>query len=122
MTNPVAKIAPLTFEGLLTYGKAALRLAVFLSPIFVVAVRATMELNSKMDALAINQAAHHEALTKLTTDMELRPTMQMVGEKIEAKIDSTLMRLGIMESLAELKQGAASNREALKEIRDALRK
>ena len=112
----------MTFDGLLSYGRAALRIGAFLSPLLIVAAQAAYSLSKKMDHMTDQQTAMAVSVAKLMHDVEQRPTTTLVGEKIDAKIDAALLRLRIMESLAELRQQGAATQEALKEIQHALRK
>lgn len=111
----------LTLDGILSYTKAALRVGAFLSPLVIAAATWATSLTQKVDALGTEQKAAAISMAKLVADLEGRPTVAMVSEKIDAKINEALMRMRIMESLAELKAEFKATNATLQEVQNALR-
>ncbi len=111
-----------TLDGILSYTKAALRVGAFLSPFAIAATTWALNLTQKVDAMVSEQKATATATAKLVADIEQRPTLVQVSEKIDAKINEAMLRMRIMESLAELKAELKSTNASIVEVKNAVRR
>lgn len=102
--------------------RATLRVAAIAVPLMLPVVPWAIGLQTKLDALGAAQGQLTISVHEVSKDIRDRPTQAQVLGLIDARVNETLLRLRITESLAELKQATASHDARLKEILDALSK